>query len=144
MKPIRSLFAFVLTLLLSSSALAAPLVEVFKSPTCGCCGAWVEHLRHSGFDVVAHDVRDVSAERARLGMPDQYASCHSAVVNGYAIEGHVPAADIRRLLKEKPKAAGLAVPSMPPGAPGMEGDRSVPYDTLLVSRDGSARVYARH
>jgi hypothetical protein len=77
-------------------------------------------------------------------MPDRLGSCHSAKVGGYVIEGHVPAADIRRLLKEKPKALGLAVPSMPPGSPGMEGPRAIPYDTLLVARDGTTRVFASH
>lgn len=132
------------TLAASLAAHAAPLVEVFKSPTCGCCTQWVAHLRENGFEVRAHDVEDVGAARARVGMPDRYASCHSARVEGYAIEGHVPAADIRRLLKERPAAVGLAVPSMPPGSPGMEGERKIPYDTLLVGQMGTARVYARH
>ena len=144
MKPIR--IALVLVLLSTATAFAqiAPKVEVFKSASCGCCGAWVEHLRQNGFQVIAHDVGDVPAERRKLGMPDRLGSCHSAKVGGYVIEGHVPAADIRRLLKEKPKALGLAVPSMPPGSPGMEGPRAIPYDTLLVARDGTTRVFASH
>ena len=144
MKPIR--IALVLVLLSTATAFAqiAPKVEVFKSASCGCCGAWVEHMRQNGFQVIAHDVGDVPAERKKLGMPDRLGSCHSAKVGGYVIEGHVPAADIRRLLKEKPKALGLAVPSMPPGSPGMEGPRSIPYDTLLVARDGTTRVFASH
>lgn len=144
MKPIR--IALVLVLLSTATAFAqiAPKVEVFKSASCGCCGAWVEHLRQNGFQVIAHDVGDVPAERKKLGMPDRLGSCHSAKVGGYVIEGHVPAADIRRLLKEKPKALGLAVPSMPPGSPGMEGPRAIPYDTLLVARDGTTRVFASH
>lgn len=119
-------------------------VEVFKSPTCGCCGKWVEHLRENGFAVQAHDVGDVPGERRRLGMPERFGSCHTAKVGGYLIEGHVPAADIARLLKEKPKALGLAVPSMPPGSPGMESPRPIPYQTLLVGADGSSRVFASH
>lgn len=144
MKPIR--IALVLVLLSTATAFAqiAPKVEVFKSASCGCCGAWVEHMRQNGFQVIAHDVGDVPAEREKLGMPDRLGSCHSAKVGGYVIEGHVPAADIRRLLKEKPKALGLAVPSMPPGSPGMEGPRAIPYDTLLVARDGTTRVFASH
>jgi len=144
MKPIR--IALVLVLLSTATAFAqiAPKVEVFKSASCGCCGAWVEHMRQNGFQVIAHDVGDVPAERRKLGMPDRLGSCHSAKVGGYVIEGHVPAADIRRLLKEKPKALGLAVPSMPPGSPGMEGPRAIPYDTLLVARDGTTRVFASH
>jgi len=144
MKTIRLTLACVL---LSANAVLAegnPRVEVFKSASCGCCGGWVEHMRKNGFEVTTHDVADVPAERKKLGMPERLGSCHSAKVNGYVLEGHVPAADVRRLLKEKPKALGLAVPSMPPGSPGMEGPTPVPYDTLLVGRDGSTRVYASH
>lgn len=119
-------------------------VEVFKSATCGCCEKWVEHLRENGFRVKTHDVGDVPAERKRLGMPDRFGSCHTAKVAGYVIEGHVPAADIRRLLREKPAAVGLAVPSMPPGSPGMETQRPVPYATMLVRPNGSASVFASH
>lgn len=123
---------------------ALPQVEVFKSPSCGCCGKWVDHLKANGFEVRTRDVTDVPAARKRLGMPDAYGSCHTARVGGYLVEGHVPAADIQRLLKEKPKALGLAVPSMPPGSPGMEGPRPVSYETLLIGKDGSPGVYARH
>lgn len=144
MKSIRIALALVLLSAATAFAEGAPEVEVFKSASCGCCGAWVEHMRQHGFQVIAHDVGDVPAERKKLGMPDRLGSCHSAKVGGYVIEGHVPAADIRRLLKEKPKALGLAVPSMPPGSPGMEGPRSIPYDTLLVARDGTTRVFASH
>lgn len=144
MKPIRIALALVLLSAATAFAQSAPKVEVFKSASCGCCGAWVEHMRQHGFQVIAHDVVDVPAEREKLGMPDRLGSCHSAKVGGYVIEGHVPAADIRRLLKEKPKALGLAVPSMPPGSPGMEGPRAIPYDTLLVARDGTTRVFASH
>lgn len=144
MKPIRTVLALVLLSASTAFAQGAPKVEVFKNASCGCCGGWVEHLRQEGFQVTTHDVGDVPAQRRKLGMPDRLGSCHSAKVAGYAIEGHVPAADIRRLLKEKPQALGLAVPSMPPGSPGMESPRPIPYDTLLVARDGSTRVFARH
>jgi hypothetical protein len=108
-----------ISLLGASAAMAqATVVEVFKSPYCGCCGKWVEHLRQNGFEVKAHDVEDVPAVRQKLGMPDRLGSCHTAKIGGYVVEGHVPAADIQRLLKEKPKALGLSVPSMPPGSPG--------------------------
>lgn len=134
-----------ISLLGSSAALAqATVVEVFKSPHCGCCGKWVDHLRQSGFEVKTHDVDDVSAARQKLGMPDRLGSCHSAKVGGYVVEGHVPAADIKQLLKEKPKALGLSVPSMPPGSPGMESAKPIPYQTLLVQSDGSTRVFAQH
>ncbi|MBS0348121.1 MAG: DUF411 domain-containing protein [Proteobacteria bacterium] len=130
--------------LMAGSALAAAQVDVYKSPYCGCCGKWVEHLRAQGFDVKTHDVADVPGQRRKLGMPEAYGSCHTAKVGNYLIEGHVPAADVQRLLREKPRAIGLAVPSMPPGSPGMESARPVPYETLLVNADGSNRVFARH
>lgn len=139
--------SLVLALLLGSGAVwaqSATTVEVFKNPQCGCCGKWVEHLRESGFQVRAHEIADVPAARKQLGMPDRLGSCHTAKVGGYVVEGHVPAADIQRLLKEKPKALGLAVPSMPPGSPGMESPKPIPYDTLLVQADGSTGVFARH
>lgn len=127
-----------------AGAQALPVVEVTKSPYCGCCGKWIEHLRQNGFEVRIRDVDDVPAARKALGMPERHASCHTAKVGSYLVEGHVPAADIRRLLAEKPKAIGLAVPAMPPGSPGMESPRPLPYDTLLVQADGSSRVFARH
>lgn len=122
----------------------APLVEVFKSPYCGCCKDWVEHLRKEGFAVRAVDVTDVPATRQKLGMPDRYGSCHTARVAGYTLEGHVPAREIKRLLKEKPKAVGLAVPGMPNGSPGMDGPRHDPYDVLLVTSDGQAQRFASY
>lgn len=130
--------------LMAGSVLAGTQVDVYKSPYCGCCGKWVEHLRARGFEVKTHDVTDVPGQRKKLGMPEAYGSCHTAKVGNYLIEGHVPAADVERLLKEKPQAIGLAVPSMPPGSPGMESDRPMPYETLLVRTDGSSRVFARH
>lgn len=123
---------------------ALPIVEVYKSAQCGCCKAWAEHLQKNGFTVILHDVDDVPAARKKLGMPSQYGSCHTAKVGQYLVEGHVPAADIKRLLKERPKAIGLAVPSMPPGSPGMESEAPVPYDTLLVGKNGAAKVFAHH
>lgn len=123
---------------------ALPVVEVYKSAQCGCCKIWAEHLQKNGFKVILHDVDDVPAAREKLGMPDQYGSCHTARAGQYLIEGHVPAADIKRLFRERPKAIGLAVPSMPPGSPGMESDAPVPYDTLLIGKDGNASVFARH
>lgn len=123
---------------------ALPVVEVYKSAQCGCCKAWAEHLQKNGFTVILHDVSDVPAARKKLGMPSQYGSCHTAKAGQYLVEGHVPAADIKRLLKERPKAIGLAVPSMPPGSPGMESEHPIPYDTLLVGKDGNAKVFAHH
>jgi len=141
---LRSLLLAFLVSTGAAWAQSATQVEVFKSPYCGCCGKWVEHLQLNGFRVTTRDVNDVPAARKSLGMPDRLGSCHTARIGGYVVEGHVPAADIRRLLKEKPQVLGLAVPSMPPGSPGMESERSLPYDTLLVGEDGSAKVFARH
>lgn len=125
-------------------AQTATHVEVFKSPYCGCCKEWVEHMRKAGFDVTTQNVTDVPAARKATGMPEKFGSCHTAKVGGYAIEGHVPAADVQRLLKEKPKAIGLAVPGMPQGSPGMETNHPQPYDTILVMPDGSYKVFAKH
>ena len=149
MRPLRLLLStLLLGLTLSSAPLLAadeaPTVEVYKSPQCGCCGKWAAHLEAHGFKVNTHDMADLPAARKALGMPDRYASCHSAKVGGYAIEGHVPAGDIRRLLAERPAARGLAVPGMPAGSPGMESAHPQPYQTLLIGQDGSAGQYARH
>lgn len=131
--------------LLPVPALAArDLVRVYKNPACGCCGDWIKHLRANGFEVQAHDVDDTPAHRSRYGVPDALASCHTALVGDYVVEGHVPAAEIKRLLREKPKAAGLAVPGMPIGSPGMEGPRIDPYDVLLFQRNGRFTTYARY
>ena len=120
------------------------VVEVYKSPTCGCCTDWIKHLRQNGFSVKAHDVADACEYRAKFGVPDQLGSCHTAMVGGYAIEGHVPAREIKRLLAEKPKAKGLAVPGMPRGSPGMEGPVSDPYEVLLFQASGNYAVYQKY
>lgn len=125
------------------AAAADPVIEVYKSASCGCCTAWVRHLEENGFKVKAQNVANPSDYREKFGIPNELGSCHTAKVNGYAIEGHVPASEIKRLLAERPKAKGLAVPSMPMGSPGMEGHRSDPYDVLLVKTDGQHTVY-RH
>lgn len=120
-------------------------VQVYKSPTCGCCGAWVEHMRGAGFKVVVTEVDNPSAVRARLGLPDRYGSCHTATVGGYVLEGHVPAAEVKRLLATRPAALGLSVPGMVPGSPGMEaGTRHDPYQVLLIDRAGHGSVYASY
>lgn len=136
--------------LLGSSALpavAAPqsvAIQVWKDPNCGCCKDWIAHLQQNGFTASVIDQGN-NAMRSRLGIPQKYGSCHTALVQGYVIEGHVPAADIRRLLKEKPKALGLAVPGMPIGSPGMDGpvygDQRDPYKVLLIQKDGSVEVF---
>lgn len=133
------------TLLLPAAAAqaASPVIDVYKSASCGCCHLWVEHLRANGFTVRAHDVANPSDYREKFGIPNELGSCHTGVVNGYALEGHVPAQDIKRLLAERPKAIGLAAPGMPLGSPGMEGPRKDAYDVVLVQPNGSHKVY-RH
>lgn len=126
---------------------ATPLVEVWKSPTCGCCGDWMRHLEANGFRTKVYDEGN-TAKRAAMGIAPEFGSCHTAVVAGYAIEGHVPASDIQRLLKERPKAIGLAVPGMPIGSPGMDGPsyggRHDPYAVLLLAAGGRSSVYQSH
>ena len=125
---------------------SALLVDVWKGPTCGCCKDWVTHLESNGFKVRTHDDGN-TAVRQRLGMPVRLGSCHTASVGGYAIEGHVPAREIHRLLKHRPAGIGLAVPAMPVGSPGMDGpaygQRKDPYDVLLIAKDGSTTTYQR-
>ena len=123
---------------------AAPAIEVWTGPSCSCCHDWIEHLQANGFAVEPHDGGN-GAARERLGMPVRYGSCHTGEVEGYAIEGHVPAREVHRLLEERPDAIGLTVPAMPRGSPGMDGPAygnvRDPYDVLLIRRDGSAEVY---
>lgn len=124
-------------------------VEVWKTPTCGCCSEWVEHLKDNGFTVKVNDVDNTDSFRAALGMPQQYGSCHSAKVGGYAIEGHVPAADIQKLLSQKPAdVAGLSVPAMPMGSPGMEHpdfpQKRAEYDVLLISKRGDSSTFTHY
>lgn len=146
MKRLLPLTTLFLMFFLTGVALAqsAFSITVNKTPYCGCCHKWIEHLQADGFKVSGKDVDDTAPVRASLGMPAKLGSCHTAVINGYVIEGHVPAADIKRLLKEKPKAVGLAVPGMPLGSPGMESANPQPYETLLVMKDGSTKVWAKH
>ena len=127
-----------------SIAQTAGTIELYKSPYCGCCGKWAEHMTKAGFSVKAHEIDDVPATRKKLGMPEKLGSCHTAKIGNYLLEGHVPADDIKRLLKEKPKALGLAVPGMPAGSPGMDIPNSPPYETLLVQTDGRTRIFAKH
>lgn len=121
-------------------------LAVYKSPICGCCGAWVEHMTAAGFQARITEVTDPAAVRGAQGVPASVASCHTALIGGYVLEGHVPAEDVLRLLAERPDALGLAVPAMPLGSPGMEapdGQRE-PYETLLILKGGGTRVFARH
>ncbi len=134
-----------LALVACAQVAAAATIEVTKSPYCGCCGHWIEYLRAEGFDVRVIETEDVTPVARRAGVPDDLRSCHTATIDGYAVEGHVPAADIRRLLAERPEAAGIAVAGMPIGSPGMEqGGRRQPYQTMIFTRDGRRQVFARH
>ena len=139
-------FATQMGLLTATPAAAGdrPVITVYKSPTCGCCGAWIEHLRKNGFEARVHEVPDATPYQAKYGVPEALGSCHTAVIDGYVIEGHVPAADIKRLLRERPRARGIAVPGMPMGSPGMPGPRNDPYETLLFDASGKYLVFERH
>jgi hypothetical protein len=140
-------FAFIAAAALGHSAFSlaqgsADKITVWKTASCGCCKDWVAHLRTNGFDVATNDVQDTAPVRQKLGLPVKFGSCHTAQLGGYVLEGHVPAQEIKRLLREKPMAVGLAVPGMPVGSPGMEmGDTRDAYDVVLVLADGSSRVY---
>jgi hypothetical protein len=121
-----------------------PTITVYKDPSCGCCKNWVEHLIKHGYRVDAKDTPNMAEIKRTLGVPDALTSCHTAMVNGYLIEGHVPAADIDQLLAKKPRVAGLAVPGMPMGSPGMEGARRQPYKVLAFDKAGKTTVFASH
>jgi hypothetical protein len=123
-----------------------PSVTVHKSATCGCCKVWVERLRSAGFPVEVRDSDNLNEVKQRVGIPYGMGACHTAEVNGYFVEGHVPVDDIKRLLREKPNAKGLTVPGMPVGSPGMEAPSGQvqPYEVLLVAHDGSTSVFAHH
>ena len=139
-------FAVVLGLsgpFLTNTAVAAD-ITVYKSPSCGCCSGWVNHMRQNGHRVKAINRDDLEGIKRMAGVPEQLQSCHTAIVDGYVIEGHVPASDIEKLLAERPKAKGLAVPGMPGGSPGMEGAAAERYNTILFKNDGSASLYSRH
>ena len=127
----------------SASAAAGEnvLVTVYKSPTCGCCTKWVDHIREAGFRVEVRDTPNVQPVKTEHGLPGHLASCHTALVGGYVVEGHVPADVIRRLLRERPEVAGVAVPGMPMGSPGMEGPYTDPYQVIAFGKDGGTSVY---
>lgn len=134
---------FCVTLFGAGAAMAADL-SVTKTPWCGCCTAWIDHMKEAGYEVHVHEKDDLTALKARLGIAPKHQSCHTGEIEGYAIEGHVPAEDVKRLLAERPDAIGLTVPGMPVGSPGMEmGDRRDAYDVLLIKKDGSTEVFSR-
>ena len=134
-----------LALLASAEGAVAATLMVTKTAFCGCCKVWIERMKAAGFTVTVKDVENVTPTARKLGVPDKLRSCHTSQIGGYAIEGHVPAADIKRLLAQRPKAAGIAVPGMVTGSPGMEhGDHKDPYQVILFDRSGKTRVFASH
>lgn len=120
-----------------------PVIAVYKDPGCVCCAKWIRHLSANGFVVTARDSTDMASVKRTMGVPDALQSCHTAVVGKYVVEGHVPAAAIKKLLVEKPAVMGLAVPGMPVGSPGMEGSPKQPYNIIAFERDGKTRVYMK-
>ncbi len=130
--------------LVSCRSADSVMITVYKSPTCGCCVKWVDHLEAGGLAVEAIDVENLAWIKKENGVPARLHSCHTALVDGYVIEGHVPVEDILRLLEERPDIAGLAVPRMPIGSPGMEGPNPEPYDVLAFTKQGSTHTYAFH
>jgi hypothetical protein len=148
--PLFGAAALVLPLVLASAASQNPTVSkptpitVYKTPTCGCCGKWVEHMTKAGFAPVVKDLPEVGSTKAKLGVPAEFGSCHTSLVDGYIVEGHVPADVVKQLLKERPKVAGIAVPGMPIGSPGMEqGDQKDPYNVIAFDKSGKTSVYAK-
>jgi len=144
----KLVFAAALVATLGAAALPTtavpPSILVYKSPSCGCCKAWMDHLSQNGFKVTGKDMDDVQPMKDEVGLPAKLASCHTAIVDGYVIEGHVPAADIQRLLKERPKIVGLSAPGMPPSSPGMDQPGKVPYDVIAFDAKGTTTVFAKH
>jgi len=135
--------AFILaSLSMPAAAQMLPAVTVYKSPTCGCCAKWVEHVRKAGFAVTVKDVPNVGEVKSASGVPPELASCHTALVGGYVVEGHVPADVVQKLLKENPAVVGMAVAGMPMGSPGMEGSYTDRYNVVAFEKSGKQRVYA--
>jgi hypothetical protein len=143
---LRLTFAGLATTAFSRPTRNAPRITVYKSPTCGCCANWVDHMRRNGFTVDAHDVSDDMLDQAKAtaGVPSSLRSCHVGLAGGYAFEGHVPADVVKQALAEKPKALGFAVPGMPAGSPGMEmGGQKDAYDVIAFDRTGKTWIYAK-
>ena len=128
--------------LASAADPSLPEVLVYKSPTCGCCNGWVEHMRAAGFTVDARDVSDLMSVKRDAGVPVAMSSCHTTLIDGYVVEGHVPAEQVKRLLADRPDIAGIAAPGMPTGSPGMEGPNAGPYDVFSFDQDGNTEVFA--
>lgn len=121
---------------------ALPTALVYKTPSCGCCSLWVDHMREAGFEVDARDLNDIIPVKIDAGVPPRMSSCHTTLIDGYVVEGHIPAEHVKRLLEERPDVVGIAVPGMPIGSPGMEGIGARPYQVLSWDRQGNVEVYA--
>ncbi len=132
---------FIGAILLHQNQSVAADIVVYKSPTCGCCGKWISHMKANGFRVQEHNSHNMQPIKQQIGVPPSLQSCHTAVVDGYVIEGHVPADVVARMLKEKPAIKGLAVPGMPMGSPGMEGSRKDAYDVVTFDQTGRTTIY---
>jgi hypothetical protein len=145
-RQVFAIFSIIAAAALRPLAQKGPSIQVYKDPTCGCCAIWVEHLRKAGFTATVNDVGDMNAVKAKYGVPQRARSCHTAFVDGYVIEGHVPAADVQRLLRRRPAVVGLAVPGMPIGSPGMEvpGMRPQAFDVLAFDKAGQTTVFGQH
>lgn len=147
MKPIIGTAAFVLLIVVGLWVRIPPAhaadVTVYTTPTCGCCAKWAEHMRANGFTVTVEHLENLTPIKRKYGVPSLLETCHTAIVEGYVVEGHVPADVIKDLLDERPRVTGIAVPGMPIGSPGMEGGRRDHYNVVMFDRDGSVAVYAR-
>jgi hypothetical protein len=144
MRSIVFVLAALLAGLNGASAAESYSVQVYKSPTCGCCSKWITHMQEHGFKVTSTDVQTVDTIKAQHHVPKDVSSCHTAIVEGYVVEGHVPAVDVLRLLREKPKVIGIAVPGMPRGSPGMEAPNPETYDVVTFDKAGKTTVFATH
>lgn len=146
MKRLAFLLAVLVSLGLPAYAIGEglPKMTVWKSPWCGCCGNWIEHMKAAGFEVEVEEIEDLGTVKRMASVPDDLQSCHTARVGGYTVEGHVPASDVVRLLEERPDALGLVVPGMPSGSPGMETGERDPYDVLMLRNDGETEVFSSH
>ena len=145
-RQLLGVFSMIAATGLRPSAQKETAVQVFKDPTCGCCALWVEHLRKAGFTATVTDVDDMTAIKTKYRVPSRASSCHTALVGGYVVEGHVPAEDVQRMLTQKPAIVGIGVPGMPIGSPGMEvaGVKPQPYDVLAFNKTGETHVFASH
>lgn len=148
MKPLKLMLSALLlagcTTIQAENAVADKEMTVYRSPTCGCCGKWIEHVKNNHFTVKDIVSNDMDAIKEKYGIPDKLGSCHTAIVDGYVIEGHVPAADIQKLLQTKPKVVGLSAPGMPMGSPGMEMGGSQDYNVMSFDKDGKVQVFSEH